>query len=140
MIVGLNSLRNPPHCQISGEEFNEMHYCLHVEKLFFVQKFIICEGRFSMAYHYHIKILMHLMEEKPLNMPFCLPKILTKIVANVRKRQNPESGLYHRGLIKMLISTELDKLSIPWDVFSRGIRTKPLAMVLPPKSQLAHNQ
>jgi hypothetical protein len=25
-------------------------------------------------------------------------------------------------------------------VFSRGIRTKPLAMVLPPKSQLAHNQ
>jgi len=56
-----------------------------------------------------------------------LLKSLTKMATAVRKQENPELGIYHQGLIKMLITAELDRLSIPWDVFSRGIRTKPRA-------------
>lgn len=50
---------------------------------FLIQKFITCEGRFIFIFLYHIKLLAHLSEEKPLNMPYYLLHSLTKMEKSI---------------------------------------------------------
>jgi hypothetical protein len=46
---------------------------------FLIQKLVTCEGEYSLIFLYHIRLLMHLKNEKPLNMPYYLLIILTKM-------------------------------------------------------------
>jgi hypothetical protein len=52
---------------------------------FLIQKYITCEGRFSLIFLYHIRILLHLKGEKLLNMPYYLLKSLTKMSKAIQK-------------------------------------------------------
>jgi hypothetical protein len=91
---------------------------------FIINKFITCEGRYNMAFHYHVQLMMHLKNEEFMNMSFFFLKSLSKMVVVVCKRPNPEMRLYHRGLINILIMAKLRKLNINWESFLRGLGRK----------------
>jgi len=85
---------------------------------FLIQKYITCEGRSSFIFLYHIRLLMHLNDEKPLNMPYYLLHSLTKMSIAIQKQtKNIERSLYHHGLIKMIVKHELMKKGMGWSKF-----------------------
>ena len=49
------------------------------EIAYLIQKYVTCEGRYSLIFLYHIRILMHLGNEKPMNMPYFLLQSLKKM-------------------------------------------------------------
>jgi hypothetical protein len=51
--------------------------------LIVIHRYITCEGRFSLIYIYHIRLLMHLNGDYPLNLPYFLLKSLTKMSKRV---------------------------------------------------------
>jgi hypothetical protein len=51
--------------------------------LIVIHRYITCEGRISLVCIYHIGILMHLNGDYPLNLPYFLLKILTKMSKRV---------------------------------------------------------
>jgi hypothetical protein len=78
------------------------------ELAYLIQKFITCEGRFSIIYLYHIKLLQHLRGDCEINMPYFLLQSLSKMAKTVQKQgKKTERSLYHCGLIKMIIKNEL---------------------------------
>jgi len=85
--------------------------------LLILQKFITCEGRYGTFYVYHIRLIMHFLEEE-LNFPYFLLQSLRKMASSVQKRiQFLETTLYHHGLVKILIEHHLSKLGDNWDNF-----------------------
>ena len=44
-----------------------------------VQRFITCEGRFSIAHLYQMRLLTHITGDDPLNLPFYLYNSLIKM-------------------------------------------------------------
>jgi len=48
-----------------------------------IHKYITCEGRFSLVYLYHVKLLIHINGDYPLNLPYFLLKILSKMSKRV---------------------------------------------------------
>jgi hypothetical protein len=85
------------------------------ELAYLIHKFITCEGRFSIIYLYHIKLLQHLKGDCEINMPYFLLQILSKMAKVVQKQgKNTEKSLYHYGFIKMIIIYELQKKILTW--------------------------
>ena len=83
-----------------------------------VQRFITCEGRFSIAHLYQMRLLTHITGDDPLNLPFYLYNSLIKM--SQRYQHQPLSFpqyVYHRGLIKMLVQFQLNKKTKSWDEF-----------------------
>jgi len=77
--------------------------------------FITCEGRFSIIYLYHIKLLQHLRDDIEINMPYYLLQSISKMAKGVQKQEKDmEKSLYHHGLIKMIITHEFRKQSLSW--------------------------
>ena len=95
----------------------------HIQDQFYqflkiLQKHFTCEWRFTMVYHYHIKLLMHFTGKKVMNMSFYLHRILGKMAYKVQgKKQNFENSLFHFGLIKLLVLEELKKKDLYWECF-----------------------
>jgi hypothetical protein len=88
------------------------------ELAYLIQKFITCEGRFSIIYLYHIKLLQHLKGDCEINMPYFLLQSLSKMAKAVQKQgRNTEKSLYHCGFIKMIIIYELQKQNLTWQQF-----------------------
>jgi hypothetical protein len=81
-------------------------------------------------------LLLHLRGGKPLSMPYYLHKSLSKMVEFLRKKRNPETTLYHKGLIMMVISEELNRLGVSWSTFMGSKLSKPKMRTLPPKKRL----
>ena len=78
--------------------------------LLILQKIITCEGRFGTFYVYHIRLMMHFLEEE-FNLPFFLLHSLKKMASSVQKRVKfLETTLYHHGLVKILIEYHLRKM------------------------------
>jgi hypothetical protein len=66
----------------------------------------------------HFRLLAHFQFNKPLNFPFYFLKSLEKMSSQVRKNvANPHNSLFHHGLIKLLVITELTKQGKTWDEF-----------------------
>lgn len=85
--------------------------------LLILKQFITCEGRYGTFYVYHIRLIMHFLEEE-LNLPFFWLHSLNKMASSVQKRvQFIETTLYHHGLIKILIEHHLAKMGDTWDDF-----------------------
>jgi hypothetical protein len=83
--------------------------------LIIIHRYITCEGRFSLVYIYHIRILMHLNGDYPLNLPYFLLKSLTKMSKRVQSLStNAKSSLFHQVLIKTLVMSALRELQKPW--------------------------
>ena len=86
--------------------------------LHIIQRYVTCERRFSMVYHYHMRFLQHVTCDNKLNLPFYLLKSLEKM--HVRAHNYPSSSssnMFHHGLIKLLITQELGKVERSWSHF-----------------------
>jgi len=80
------------------------------EMVYILQKFITCEGRYSIVYLYHIKLLLHLKKQCVISIPYFLLQILTKMSKTIQKQKgNEDKSLYHFVLIKILIEHELQR-------------------------------
>jgi hypothetical protein len=87
--------------------------------VFFIQKYLTCEGRYSLIFLYHILMLQHIKDKhKRVNMHFYLLKILTKMAMVVRKNPpNKDRFLYHHALVKILVLHKLEELNQTWQQF-----------------------
>jgi hypothetical protein len=89
-----------------------------VNPLIVITRLITCEGRYSTFKACHFRLLAHFLFNKHLNFPFYFLKSLEKMSSQVRKNvTKPHNSLFHHGLIKLLILTELEKQGKSWDAF-----------------------
>ena len=72
-----------------------------------IQKFLTREGRYTILYHYHFKLLAHLRHGHLINVPYFLYVMLKQMASHVRRAKNPASSFSHHGLIKLLVSHSL---------------------------------
>jgi hypothetical protein len=97
-----------------------------------IHRYITCEGRFSLIYIYHIRILMHLNGDYPLNLPYFLLKSLTKMSKKVQSiSTNAKGSLFHQVLIKTLVMSALNELQKPWNWLMESL--KPITQSNKPK-------
>jgi len=93
------------------------------EVLYKLIKYISCEGRYSVVYGYHFRILKELrfgLETCPhqrLNIPYFLLQSL--INSSIKVKEENSQQLVHHGLIRILIEDALQNLktAITWSVF-----------------------
>jgi hypothetical protein len=91
-----------------------------------IHRYITCEERFSLIYIYHIIILMHLNGDYPLNLPYFLLKILTKMSKKVQSiSTNAKGSLFHQVLNKTIVMSSLNELKKPWNWLTKSL--KPVA-------------
>ena len=85
------------------------------EVAYIFQKFLTCEGRFSIIYLYHIKLMQHLNGDCEINIPYFLLQSLSKMAKVVHKRTRDTTPiLFHCGLIKISLTQEFQKQSLIW--------------------------
>ena len=83
-----------------------------------VIKFFTCDGRFSILYTYHIRVLMHFTTLKPLNMCNYLCRSLIKMSEKVQvKGKEHHPSLFHHSLIKIVVLHQLAERNMTWDSF-----------------------
>ena len=88
--------------------------------LYLIQKYITCEGRFALIFIYHLRLLSHLVKDQRLSLPFYFLKILTKMASKCKGLgEIADTYFFHHGLIKMLITHELQKVARSWNQFLR---------------------
>ena len=83
-----------------------------------MHKFVTCEGHFSIAHLYQMRLLTHISGYDPLNLVHYLYNSLLKM--SKRYQKQPLYSLqyvYHRGLIKILVQFQLSKKWKSWDEF-----------------------
>ena len=83
-----------------------------------LKSYITYEGRYASVFKYHIRFLHHLSQESKMNLPFFFLKILQKMSSRVREHHDhTKESIFHHGLIKLIISTVLQKKGKTWDKF-----------------------
>ena len=83
-----------------------------------IQIYITREGRFTTMFRYHLRFLMHLNGESRLNFPYYLFKSIENMVTRVRNHPDHNThSVFHHELIKLLITTELERFDISWHHF-----------------------
>ena len=88
------------------------------EMVYILQKFVTCEGRYSIVYLYHIKLLLHIKKQCTISLPYFLLQSLTKMSKTVQKQKgNEDKSLYHFGLIRILIEDEMQRRGKTWKEF-----------------------
>ena len=71
-----------------------------------------------MVYSYHLRLLLHFVGKRSLDLPFYLYKILAKMLDKVQvKTEGNETSLFHHGLIKLLVLEDLKILGRDWSSF-----------------------
>jgi hypothetical protein len=80
--------------------------------LMILKQFITCEGRYGFVFLFHLRFLMVFMGFE-LNMPHYLHRSLFKM-AKRYKRNQADTSLFHVGLIKMLVVSELGLRQDSW--------------------------
>lgn len=79
-----------------------------------IQKYLACEGRYTVLYHYHFKLLIHLCDQQLINIPYFLYETLKQMASHVRRTKHPSSSVSHHGLIKLLALHSLEKHGCRW--------------------------
>ena len=98
-----------PHIWVK-QEFRDLIYL--------IQKYISCEGRFSLVFLYHLQLLAHLVKDDRLSLPFNFLKSLTKMASKYKGLgETTDTYLFHQGLIKVLIMHELQRVGRSWHQF-----------------------
>lgn len=88
------------------------------EIVYIIEKFVTCEGHYSIVYLYHIKLLLHLKGQCVISLPYFLLQSLTKMSKTIQKQKcNEDKSLYHFGLVKILIEYELQRRGKTWKEF-----------------------
>ena len=89
-----------------------------VEPIKVLQSYITCEGRYAYVFKYHFRFLQHLVGESRMSLPFFLFKSLQKMSSRVKGHQDHTSqSIFHHGLIKLIISTTLQREGKTWNYF-----------------------
>ena len=89
-----------------------------IEPIKILQSYITCEGRFAFVFKYHFRFLQHLSHDSKMNLPFFLLKSLQKMSRRVKEHQDhTKQSVFHDGLIKLVISTVLQKREKTWEYF-----------------------
>ena len=80
-----------------------------------IQNYITCDGRYDRVLKFHFKLLLHIHGTTQLNLPFYLFRSLQKMITKVQKHPaHTARSVYHQGLIKLLILTQLQKEERTW--------------------------
>ena len=80
-----------------------------------IQNYITCDGRYDRILKCHLKLLMHINGNTQVNLPFYLLKSLQKMIAKVQGHPHHTTrSVYHQGLIKLLILTQLQREKRTW--------------------------
>jgi hypothetical protein len=94
--------------------------------LIIIHRYITCEGRFSLIYIYHIRLLMHLNGDYPLNLPYFLLKSLANMSKRVQSHPaTAKSSMFHQVLIKTLVVSALREVQKPWSWFIQSLNPDP---------------
>jgi hypothetical protein len=83
--------------------------------LMILKQFITCEGRYGFVFLFHLRLLMVFMGFE-LNMPYYLHRSIFKMVKRY-KRNQADTSLFHVGLIKILVVSELGLHRDSWQNF-----------------------
>jgi hypothetical protein len=83
--------------------------------LMILKQFITCEGRYGFVFLFHLRLLMVFMGFE-LNMPYYLHQSIFKM-AKRYKRNQADTSLFHVGLIKILVVSELGLRRDSWQNF-----------------------
>jgi hypothetical protein len=83
-----------------------------------LQRYLTCEGRYTIVFPCHARLLLHFKGNHLLNIPFFLLKSLKKMAEQVRKAKDFRGSLFHFGLVKILIKSALSKKQETWDMFT----------------------
>ena len=82
-----------------------------------IHRYITCEGRFSSAYVYHLR-LMAVFLGFQINLPYYLLHSLFKMSNAIKKGpKHLNHSLFHHGLIRILVENELGKTGRSWEQF-----------------------
>jgi hypothetical protein len=83
-----------------------------------LQIFLTCEGRYAITFLYHLRLLLHFEGGPKMNFPYFLWMSLSKMARGVRSTSKKiETSLYHHGLMKLLVVSELKKRGSRWKQF-----------------------
>lgn len=83
-----------------------------------MQRYITCEGRFSIAHLYQMRLLTHISGDDPLDLVHYLYNSLLKMSKRYQKQPlSSPQYVYHHGLIKILVQHQLSKKGKSWDEF-----------------------
>ena len=81
-----------------------------------VQNYITCDGRYDRVLKCHLRLLMHLSGILHLNLGFYLLKSLQKMISWVQGHpEHTARSVYHQGLIKLLIVSQLHREGRTWE-------------------------
>ena len=81
-----------------------------IEPIKILQSYITCERRFAFVFKYHFRFLQHLSYEAKMNLPFFFFKSLQNMSSRVKEHQDhTKQYVFHHGIIKLVISTVLQK-------------------------------
>ena len=72
-----------------------------------IQKFLTREGRYTILYHYHFKLLSHLQHGHLMNIPYFLYGMLRQMSDHVQKSKCSAAFVSHHVLIKLLVLRSL---------------------------------
>ena len=89
------------------------------ELLYILHKFLTYEGRYTLSFVYHIRLLLHFESRKLINFPYYLLLSLEKMVKGVQSGDTIQVAykLYHHGLITILIKKVLEEKGVTWKAF-----------------------
>lgn len=81
---------------------------------YFIQKYITCEGRFTVLFHYHFMLLSHLHHGHLINLPYFLLQSLKHMAISMHSSKYPETCITNNGLIKLLVMHALECENKTW--------------------------
>jgi len=93
-----------------------------------IKNYITCDGRYDRILKCHLKLLMHINGNTQVNLSFYLLKSLQKMIAKVQGHPHHTArSVYHQGLIKLLILTQLQREKRTWEslLAELGFRDNP---------------
>jgi hypothetical protein len=77
--------------------------------------FLTCEGRYSITFLYHLRLPLHFEGGPKMNFLYFLWMSLSKMSRGVRPvSKKVETSLYHHGIVKLLVVSELNKRGRIW--------------------------
>jgi hypothetical protein len=85
--------------------------------LIILQRYLTCEGRYTIIFPCHARLLLH-FTGTPLNIPYFLLKSLKRMAEQVQRVSEFRGSLFHFGLVKILITSALSKKQETWDLFT----------------------
>ena len=82
-------------------------------------RYFSCKGRFSRLYAYHIRLLMHFMRVRMMNVPYFMCRNIERMTTLVQKKtpEQQHNNIYHYALIKIIVVYQLGLQGIAWEEF-----------------------